>query len=528
MMLFNNEKLDIFFEEENVFLIVKALGLNLVEFNKISGKIPRLKLTKFGAVKNALDIVTGKKTLIGTLKNEIEVQVSSDEMSAYIVINMTDEEYKQVKKDISNSIIYTLKEEGIVEGIKTELFNDDLPLRKKLLIAEGVKPEKGEDAVLKYYEFGDKKPVIKTDGKMNHYELNLIDNVEKGTWVGEKTPATFGKDGISVKQNPVIAKMGQDSKLLYDVITINHEIHDTGKEYLFAKVDGAIKMKSGKVCIENHLIIMGDVEYSTGNIDFDGFVTVTGTVKDKFSVVATHDISINGEMGIGSVECIKSHKGSILIKGGINGKGSGLITAKQDVFTKYANEATIIAGESINVGFYAIDAIMTAKKILLPSEKGRIIGGQTNAEHRIETGSIGNKYEKPTVVSVQGFERNGKLEELELFNDEKKEKIKQINKLKRELDIFEKNVSKLDKRAMATLDYMLSKYDTLVNELTDISDRIKSNEDILRTRGEGEVSISKNIFPRTILEIKNLQKRFRDKSTGSYYVKDSTFCHNIN
>lgn len=144
---------------------------------------------------------------------------------------------------------------------------------------------------------------------MNHYELQLIDNVVQGQWIGEKLPATLGDEGTSVKGNPISAKSGRDYKLKYDPNTVLHKVDASGKETLLAKNNGAVKMKNDKICVDNHLIINGDVEYTTGNIDFDGYVTVTGTVKDKFNVTATYDISINGPMGIGAIGLIESKKG---------------------------------------------------------------------------------------------------------------------------------------------------------------------------------------------------------------------------
>jgi uncharacterized protein (DUF342 family) len=526
MILFQNDFLRFEAEDENIFLIVVQSGLTMKEFGTYSDMVPRLKLTKFGAAKNALDTPSGKRVLIGTLKPEVEVSISSDEMTAHITLNMMPSDYEADKKSVVNAIMYSLKEEEITEGIKQEVFNSDLHVQTKILIAEGVPPTHGDDAILEYYEFSKKKPTIKTDGKVNHYELELIDNVEKGEWLGKKIPPTLGEEGVSVKGNPVSAKSGRDYKLKFDPNTVNIKTDKSGVENLYAKINGAVKMKNSRICVDNHLIIHGDVEYTTGHIEFDGYVTVTGTVKDKFNVTATYDISINGPMGIGAVGLIESKKGSVLLKGGVNGKGVARIKAARDVFTKYANEAIIDAGSSIHVGLYSMDSILNAKKIILPPTVGRIIGGQAIAEHRIETGSIGNKFEKPTKIHVEGFERGSALEMLNYYKDKSEGLIKTINKLKRELEIFEKNLKKLDDRAMTTYEYMLIKYDNMITEVNDIKHEIQKLEDVLRTKGEGEVAISQSVFPKTTLEIKSQQRRIKDKTTGSFYVQDQTLHHN--
>lgn len=527
MILYKNSFLSFEAEDENVFLVVENPGVTIKDFGSLCENVPRLKLTKFGAAKNALDLPTGLPVLIGLLKDEIELSFSSDEMQAFVRVNLLDDAYEQRKKELVSQVIACLKEGGVSVGIKADVLEHPLKMREKILIAEGILPSHGDDAVVTYYDFGEKKPVLKTDGKVNHYELQLIDNVDEGEWVGEKVPASLGEDGTSVKGNPISAKSGRDYKLKYDEKTIRSRVNAQGHEVLTAKINGAVKMKSNKVCVDNHLIVNGDVEYTTGNIDFDGYVTVTGTVKDKFSVTATYDISINGPMGIGASGLIWSKKGSVLLKGGVNGKGEAKIIAKRDIYTKYANEAVLHSENNIHVGLYAMDSEMRAKKIILPPSVGRIIGGTAYAEHRIETGSIGNKFEKPTQVSVEGFERTSILEMLNFYKDKQAGALKIGNKLKRELEVFEKNIKKLDDRAMTTYEYMLHKYDGILLEIDELEHEIKKYEDILRTKGEGEVSIGNSVFPKTTLEIKAMHKRIKDEMTGSFYVQDKTLHHNM-
>lgn len=525
MLLYENSFLTLKGEDSHVFLVVNTPGTTLQEFASLCKEVPRLKLTKFNAAKEALDLPSGRAVLIGQLKDEIELTFSSDEMQTFVTLNMTEETYKSKQDQVVTDILNLLKRDEVTVGIKTEVIEKKLPINQPFVIAHGHPPIHGSDAIIRYYDFCEKKPVLKADGKVNHYELNLIDNVDKGEWLGEKIPATLGEEGVSVRGNPISTKSGRNYKLKYDPKTVACDVHISGKETLKSKINGAVKMVNGKISVDNHLIINGDVEYTTGNIDFDGYVTVTGTVKDKFCVTATYDISINGPMGIGASGLIESKKGNVLIKGGINGKGESKVIAFGDIFTKYTNEASLEAGRNIHVGLYAIDSEMRAKKIILPPTVGRIIGGRSYAEHRIETGSIGNKSEKPTRISVEGFERGNIIEMLNYYNDKQKSLIKMSNKLKRELEVFEKNMTKLDERGMTTYEYMLIKYDAVVGEGNEIAVEIQKFEDVLRTRGEGEVSIGNSIFPKTSLEIKTLTRRIKDEMTGSFYVQEKILHH---
>ena len=72
--------------------------------------------------------------------------------------------------------------------------------------------------------------------------------------------------------------------------------------------------------VYDFLEIKGDVDFSTGNIDFDGYLSIKGTVEDNFSVEASNDVNL-GEYG-GAADKISSHEGNIYIKGGITGEQS--------------------------------------------------------------------------------------------------------------------------------------------------------------------------------------------------------------
>jgi len=523
LILFNNDFIVIEERASHIFLRVIKEEFSIKEFINVCDNIPRIKLTKFSVVKEALKLPSGKSVEIGSLKPMIELQISPDQMYAYLTVNLKNHE--KSKDEIEECIWKILHKEGITFGIKGEMFSK-IPLRTKILIAEGIPPIDGDDASIEYYELSENKPVLNSDGSVNHYDMQLIDNISAGEWLGKKTPATKGQDGISIRNETVPAKVGRDYKLMFDLKTVRHIRYENDSEEIFAKIDGAVNIRAGQIGVDNHLIIHGDVDYNTGHIDFDGFVTIKGTVKDKFNVTATNDIAILGAMGIGAVGLIESKEGSISIRGGVNGKGAARIKAGYNVITKYSNEAIIEAGHTIHVGLYAIDSELNAKKILLPPNVGRIIGGRTYATHRIVTGSIGNKFEKPTRVFVEGFERNNILEMVAFYQNKNSDMVTVVKKMKKDLDVFEKNMEKLDDRGLNTYNFLIIKYEKQLSELKQLSEEAEKLNDVLLTKGEGEISIAKCVFPKTMLEMKNLQKLISDQMTGSFYVKGRTIYHN--
>lgn len=519
MDIFFNEFFKLTLVDNEVMITVLQPGYDIKEFSRITEMYPRLKLTAYGALSKALVSADKKPALIGSWRDQIELEVSKDEMSAYVRVYMPEEEIQKEREQLSSKIVALLNANDIRNGILRELFTMEIEPNQKTLVAEGVPPIHGIDAELRYYQLEEKKPVVKTDGTVNHYELNLIDQVNAGDWLGEKIPPTEGKPGITVNGKPLNPKSGKDKRLKYDSRSVE-EIEDEGRIILKAKVNGAVRYRDGKIGVDNHLVIGGNVDFSTGNVDFDGFITVEGTVEDGFIVCAERDITINGEMGIGAIGRIESRKGSVLVKGGINGKGVAEIIAEKNIYVKFANEATLKAGQSINVGLYALDSVLKAKKVFVNPQGGRLIGGEVHAEHQVITGTIGNRSERMTVVNVKGFERLDVKTELDNVLIQYRELIKEADGARRQLEIFESNMGKLDERAIATYKQLSMQYEGILGEALTLNERIEELQEILKTRGEGEVKVLQAVFPKTMLEIKNMQKKVREMTTGSFYVKD--------
>lgn len=521
--LFKNSFLELTVKEDNLFIQVFNQGYDIREFNNIIAAFPVVHLTNFNNLKKALHEANHELINIGSVKSRVDVSISKDEMQASIFINITKEELKENNDAIVGEITKALETHGVIEGLEN-IYEKPLMAQIEMVIARGIPPVFGDDAKLTLFEISDKKPIIKDDGSVNHYELNLIDNARAGDWLGERIPPKEGRQGITVTGKLVPGKKGKDFNLKYDQKTVG-VYEENGKTVLRALVDGAIKFDGNKIKIDNHLIISGDVGYETGNINFDGYVTINGIVKDGFSIVAKFDISINGNMGICAIGKIQSREGSIFIKGGIFGRSIAKIEAKKNVYVKYCNECTITAGEDINVGFYALDCNLNAQKVLLDPKYGKIIGGTIIAKVKVISGVIGNKSEKKTIINVQGFDRNAIRKEFESLLEKYKELLAEANAVKRQIEVFEYNLSGAEYANMEEYNKYVAKYEEIIYEIK-VLDSVRKNLQItLQTKGEGEIGIFEAAYPETFLEIKKMQKKISSVVSGSFYAENRELHH---
>lgn len=522
--LIDNEFFSLFAEEDLVLITVIMQGFNLKDFNPILAELPMIKITKFMLLKQALENPDNEPTVIGEVKPIIEVILSKDMLEASIKLNVLQKEIDEYDhKYMVSEMLKVLEGEGVTEGILPEVLKNKLPFNEQVVIARGVEPINGIGAQVRYKELSVKRPEINDDSSANFYEMNLIDEVVKGDWLGEKILATDGTPGRTVTGEILPAKKGSESLFKYDHKSVK-EVKENGVITLYAKETGAVVIENGKIKVDNMLIINGDVGANTGNIEFDGSVKITGTILDSFSVIASKDIAILNPLGIGGVDKVISREGDIFIQGGIFGKGKAYIEAGHNVFVKHANECTIIAGNDINIGYYSIGSDLNAKKVILDKHKGKIIGGSVKAKVQVVSAYIGNKYERETAIEIEGFNRLEVKKELENLLKDYKKVLVELEKVDRELEVYETYFNlqeeSNDKAALKEYEYYIEIQDQLSLEVFSLEKKRKSIVSFLETKGEGEIQAIYKAYPETSMQIKNIQKRIKKSITGMYYVKD--------
>jgi len=367
MELLTNEHLTIYVERETVFMKTNKIGFNITKLlNILQKNHPRIKVDNILDLKKSLEEANNEEIKIGTYKSLIEIDIPLDNMKAFITINENDEEFSNNKTEILSQVSELIKKSHIVYGVDLDVLYNSLKNNEKTLIAKGLPSKNGEDAIITIMQKDTSKPTIMEDGHIDHHEVNLYKSVNVRDLIAEKTPPTEGVYGKDIKGNPISPKRGQDIDVKYNDETVS--LCKEGEKIVFrAKTKGIVEYKKDEINVLNHLHISGDVSYETGNISFDGFVTIEGTVQDGFSVQATKDITISSSIGVGAFDKIISTQGSISIKGGVFSKGTGVINANQNVYVKFANEADITAGEEITIGSYCYNTNINAGIIIGPA-----------------------------------------------------------------------------------------------------------------------------------------------------------------
>ncbi len=370
-------------------------GIN-VEF-RISGnrEIYGAKITgKVVIIKDRLHIIPSSR--------DSSVRLSIDEKKLHVYADFIPGlgEGKTLTSDMvreelaKNGITYGIDNEAIEKAVdKAETIKKTLPAVK---IAFGVPPERGEDGRIEYGFDTEQKEEsfrILPDGRIDYHASKNIIMVEKGQFLARIIGPTVGKQGIDVFGNHIPGESGLPATLTPGRGVKKSE---DGSEFV-AECSGSVILNGSVIEVVNTYIVNGDVDYSTGNIVFNGNVVINGIVPDGFEVKAEGDVIVAKIVEAAKIEAGRD----VIIKGGVQGKGKGLISAGRDVRIGYAQNARLEAQGNIYIDNFAINSyIFTCRYLIMKEKRGSVIGGEIVAQRGIEVKSLGSESGVKTFVEV--------------------------------------------------------------------------------------------------------------------------------
>jgi len=328
--------------------------------------------------------------IVPTVEPDIRVLVSRDRMEASLQINLPPGS-RPLEMD---ELLEKIKNSGVVFGINHEQIRKayDCP-GSRVVCAKGQQPINGENAYIKYHVNMDNniRPSEMADGSVDFKNLNLFTIVQEGDLLAEKVPATLSISGIDVLGNTVNAKPGKDIP-----IPVGKNVQVVNGNSLSAMIAGQVLIANNKINVVPVIEIKGDIDVSTGNIEFMGDVIVHGSVQPGFSVKADGNVEIFGTISGGTVE-----GKNVIIKMGIQGMHRGYIKARENVVAKFIENATAYAGIDIMVSDVVLNSRISAgKKILVEGRRGLIVGGTVMAGEEIRAKAVGNHMAAVTTLEV--------------------------------------------------------------------------------------------------------------------------------
>ena len=499
MNIFKNEHFEIIVQNDKTYINTFKVGFQLKDFDQILRKLPRIKLTNFGTLKNALNIVSNTPQEFGDYLPSVEIEISKDKMQASIILRESLMSIRDNKEELKMKINELMVQHNIVHGALPINLDQASP-GKSILIAQGTPPKKGDDAVITYLQLPERKPVIREDGKADYFDMNFIFEIKEGMWLGEKIPPTPGIPGTAVDGTIILPQPGKDAQLRYDRQSA-YEVEEEGKIILRSRINGVLEHVQGLISVNRHLPINGDIGLETGNINFDGSVSVKGTVLSGYSIVAKGDISIEAPEGVSGAKLIRSVDGDVFIRGGIFGLGETVVEAGGNIFVKHVNEASLTAIGDITVGFYSMGSNLKASSINLDFRKGKIVGGTAVASKSITVAITGNRLERRTELIINSMNKQDVMLMIQ-------ERAATLKKLQEENGQIETTINRYVGIGSSLNTNQISAYEQAKQVLNrnrgimeSLDREIKKMMEDLRESGNEEIYVAKEANPGTYIQI---------------------------
>jgi uncharacterized protein len=515
-------------DREGVFLTVLKKG---VAFNKISEAIIEKDIfnSEYSKIEKAVNLLGNRIKICESeermfAKPVIDIKTEDNGMKAFLKIS------KHGNVDILNKkdIYEELEKNGIIFGIddlEIELILRNKIRDKFIKIAEGKEKTNGEDAIIiMNIEIisADKEFRAKQDekGQMDFKTLNLFTMVKSGDLIATKISATEGNPGKTVYGEEILPFPGKDKILRTGK---NTTTSDDGLK-MVAEIDGMIVKEQDKISVMD-IYKVGNVGIDTGNIEFNGSVIVTGDVLSGYSITATGNIEVNGNLEL----CHLKAGGDIVIKGGIAGHIQGKIDSKGGVTAKFAESVEIVAGGDITINEEIISCkIFCGGTLRTINKRGHIIGGEIVAAKGIEVTNIGSVYGVKTYVEsgnnpllVKAIEeREKEISELrkKLLDIEKTVLYLENKKEYAEYKFSEVEYEKLEalRKAKFSMSYYVAEAEVSLAEF-------KKDQEIAEV---AEIKCSGVCYPGTVLKIKDKKYKVQEEiKTNTFYYEDNEIKH---
>lgn len=395
------------------------------------------------AVKRLMEAPDSARVVVAPRDGSAVVEIPHGAMKAFITVNPPN----HGKPLTLMRALKALKDKGVTAGVEEEevaraVLSGDK--NKKWRVATGKPAQKGEPA--RWELMFSRGPDFSEDEKVDHYAFFSSPSVDPGTLLAEKVPAQPGIDGFTVTGDLLFASHGEDVLMI-----AGENARMDGKERIIAASHGRPSVSKGRIRIQETMKVDGDVDFSTGNIDFHGDVIVTGNVLDGFSVCSKNDIIIKGTVGNAYLKA----GGNIVIGSGLVGHPGAYAEAGGDLKAKFIENACVVVEGAVKVKNSIFNSQIFATQVEVASRRGCLIGGSIAAAESIRARELGSPSCTKTLIQVGGDPFL--IRQLQKLEDEMKEQRKENSgedddDLQEKIEHLEKSIEESFKKPSGKLE----------------------------------------------------------------------------
>lgn len=434
-----------------------------------------------------------------TIADYVKISVSKDRLLAFA--DFSDPPLLEEENHFSGTdLLQLMEKEGIHQDLIT-IENADHLLENwhgkmiKLVVAKGVPPTPPVDETLelKFNPNAKAMPQVMEDGSVDYRELGYLQMTSANEPLAIKKPGVSGKPGIDVYGNEIPSK---PPKTVAMPSGKNTSVSPDGL-MLIATISGQVVFEDHRrISVAPVYHVKENVDFSTGNINFNGSVVVHGNVNAGFRVAAEGNIEIMGFVEAADIEAV----GDIVVRGGIQGTATTRINAGHDLKALYLQNAVVNASGDVIVSDSIMNSVIVAKEVRVSGKRGLLVGGMIRVKTKLFARIIGSRMGTKTRI-VLGYrkELDDRIQAMEVEMEQMRQSIAKINEFLNQIKHLEALHKRLSEEQIENVERMTV---TLEVEQDKLKELETNYEQTLKERNHLEapmVEIGTLAFPGVII-----------------------------
>lgn len=241
---------------------------------------------------------------------QIKYSLEDTEESRMAVLKETVVEEVYPPKFTRDEIVDALKKKGIVYGLDSKAIGlcANAGAVEDIIVAKGKQPVEPIDDSLNILFEDKKSDKFKSDGvgNIDFKSIGNVVSVKVGEVLATREVGKDGTIGVDIFSHPI-----QPRKRIVKDIIIKNGCKFKDKNTIVATVEGHPQVKGCVFQVSDVHEVIGDVDISTGNINFIGDVVIGKDITEGMSVKVGNKLVVNGNV----VRCNAWSEGDLIVKG---------------------------------------------------------------------------------------------------------------------------------------------------------------------------------------------------------------------
>ncbi|MBI9017270.1 MAG: DUF342 domain-containing protein [Phycisphaerae bacterium] len=437
----------------------------------------------------------------------LKLQVNDDATEAILAVNDEHKTSSLTLSDLLNylkafKVCYAQDKIGsILAPFISSIANNQKP--EPVIVAIGLPPKHDTPGkIVKLFEQNDEpEQSAQQDDQKSHYDNSDIITTKKDDPLVRLEQPITGCDGTNIFGQPIPRKLGKEVK-----IKLGANVRQQG-DTIYSEVDGKVDFNSNLIRVEKILEIGCDVDFSVGNIDFDGDVEIHKNILDLFKVQVSGNLTVHGIIEAADI----SVGNDLLALGGISAKEKGHIKCAGNLQCKYLTNSEIEVGGKIDASGEIINCTINCNG-QLTTKTSEVSGGTYNIKGGLVCKDLGAESEVKTLVEI-GYDRQ--------LEEDAKTMIPQIRtfqkkseKVRMTVEPLLANAKQLNNAQKEKATELLYNTYELDEKSDDLYNKLKEGHDSAEKTCVQEVLVLDKLYPGVTIQFPRVQTTIKRQIDG--------------